>query len=114
MLLLRPVEEAEGPYDAGYLTRLAMTFHPVEEPITEPVAELGGEPLWLDEPCWPVHPRTVEPLDFIGQSWDRAASGAWRISSCPTTTTRPAGRTRKTAKPSCSSNPGAFCFRERT
>ncbi|MFC8967508.1 MULTISPECIES: hypothetical protein [unclassified Streptomyces] len=67
MLLLRPVEEAEGPYDAGYLPRLAMTFHPVEEPITEPVAKLGGEPLWLDEPCWPVHPRTAEPLDFIGQ-----------------------------------------------
>ncbi|MEU8645251.1 MULTISPECIES: hypothetical protein [unclassified Streptomyces] len=44
MLLLRPVEEAEGPYDAGYLPRLAMTFHPVEEPITEPVAKLGGEP----------------------------------------------------------------------
>ncbi|MDI9889288.1 hypothetical protein QMZ92_34445 [Streptomyces sp. HNM0645] len=67
MLLPRPVSEAEGPYDAGYLPRLEMTFHAVEEPITEPVAKLGGDPVWLDEPCWPVHPGTREPLDFIGQ-----------------------------------------------
>ncbi|MER6405006.1 hypothetical protein ABT269_16015 [Streptomyces viridosporus] len=67
MLLPRPVEGAEGPYDAGYLPRLQMTFHPVEEPITEPVAKLGGDPVWLGEPCWPMHPDTGEPLDFIGQ-----------------------------------------------
>ncbi|MFJ7293882.1 hypothetical protein [Streptomyces collinus] len=67
MLLPRPVERAEGPYDAGYLPRLEMTFRPVEEPITEPAAKLGGDPVWLDEPCWPLHPGTGEPLDFIGQ-----------------------------------------------
>ncbi|MBL3671139.1 hypothetical protein JL475_35465 [Streptomyces sp. M2CJ-2] len=67
MLLPRPAEGAEGPYDAGYLPWLEMTFHAVEEPITEPVAKLGGDPVWLDEPCWPVHPGTGEPLDFIGQ-----------------------------------------------
>jgi hypothetical protein len=67
MLLPRPVERAEGPYDAGYLPRLEMTFHAVEEPITEPVAKLGGDPVWLGEPCWPMHPSTGEPLDFIGQ-----------------------------------------------
>lgn len=67
MLLPRPVEGAEGPYDAGYLPRLEMKVHAVEEPITEPVAKLGGDPIWLDKPCWPVHPTTREPLDFIGQ-----------------------------------------------
>ncbi|WP_235454093.1 hypothetical protein [Streptomyces olivochromogenes] len=67
MLVARPVEEAEGPYDAGYLPRLQMSFHPVEGPVTEPVAKLGGDPVWLAEPCWPVHPETQEPLDFIGQ-----------------------------------------------
>ncbi|MFD9328210.1 hypothetical protein [Streptomyces sp. NPDC060065] len=67
MLLPRPVEGAEGPYDAGYLPRLEMTFHPVEEPITEPIAKMGGDPVWMDEPCLPVHPSTAEPLDFVGQ-----------------------------------------------
>ncbi|WP_328678329.1 hypothetical protein OG905_28460 [Streptomyces sp. NBC_00322] len=44
MLLSRPVAEAEGPYDAGYLPRLQMSFQPAEEPITQPVAKLGGDP----------------------------------------------------------------------
>ncbi|MEU4088699.1 hypothetical protein [Streptomyces aureus] len=67
MLLPRPVEGVEGPYDAAFLPRLEMTFHPVEEPAVEPIGKLGGEPVWLDEPCWPVHPSSAEPLDFIGQ-----------------------------------------------
>lgn len=67
MPLPQPVDGAKGPYDAGYLPRFEMKFHPAEEPITEPVAKLGGDPIWLDEPCWPVHPGTREPLDFIGQ-----------------------------------------------
>lgn len=78
MLLPRPVEGAEGPHDAGYLPRLQMTFHPVEEPITEPVAKLGGDPVWLGEPCWPVHPDTGEPLDFIGQFPVPAEAGELR------------------------------------
>jgi len=67
MLLPQPVEGAEGPYDAAYLPRLEMSFRPAEEPITEPVAKLGGEPVWLGEPCWPVVPGTGEPLDLVGQ-----------------------------------------------
>ncbi|MGW1071128.1 hypothetical protein ACWD4F_42360 [Streptomyces aureus] len=67
MLLPRPVEGVAGPYDAAYLPRLEMTFRPVEEPAVEPIGKLGGEPVWLDEPCWPVHPGSAEPLDFIGQ-----------------------------------------------
>ncbi|MFF5974411.1 hypothetical protein ACFY7C_23090 [Streptomyces sp. NPDC012769] len=38
-----------------------------EKAITEPVAKLGGDPAWLEEPCRPLHPRTGEPLDFIAQ-----------------------------------------------
>ncbi|MET8504154.1 hypothetical protein ABZV60_05825 [Streptomyces sp. NPDC004787] len=63
----QPVEGAAGPYDAGYLPRVEMFMHPVDEAITEPVAKLGGDPVWLEEPCWPLNPRTGEPLDFIGQ-----------------------------------------------
>ncbi|MEV8627503.1 hypothetical protein [Streptomyces sp. NPDC051079] len=63
----QPVEGAVGPYDAGYLPRVEMCMQPVDEAIVEAVAKLGGAPLWLEEPCWPLNPRTGEPLDFIGQ-----------------------------------------------
>ncbi|MEU6160088.1 hypothetical protein [Streptomyces sp. NPDC047130] len=63
----QPVEGASGPYDAGYLPRVEMCMYPVDEAITEPVAKLGGGPVWLEQPCWPLHPRTGEPLYFIGQ-----------------------------------------------
>ncbi len=66
VLLPQPVEGAEGPYDAGYLPRFEVTFHPAEEPITEPSAKLGGDAVWLGEPCWPVDPGAGEPVDFIG------------------------------------------------
>ncbi|MFE5594787.1 hypothetical protein [Streptomyces sp. NPDC056549] len=42
-------------------------MHPADEAVTEPVAKLGGDPVWLEEPCWPLNPHTGEPLDFIGQ-----------------------------------------------
>ncbi|GGT28722.1 hypothetical protein GCM10010271_36020 [Streptomyces kurssanovii] len=63
----QPVEGATGPYDAGYLPRVEMCLRPVDQAITEPVAKLGGDPVWLEEPRWPVNPRTGEPLDFVGQ-----------------------------------------------
>ncbi|GAB7109950.1 hypothetical protein JCM4814A_82650 [Streptomyces phaeofaciens JCM 4814] len=44
-----------------------MTFHAVTKPIAEPGPKVGGDPVWLGEPSWPVHPGTGEPLDFIGQ-----------------------------------------------
>ncbi|MFG2775090.1 hypothetical protein [Streptomyces sp. NPDC048350] len=63
----QPVEGANGPYDVGYLPRVEMCLCPVDQAITEPVAKLGGDPFWLEEPCWPLNPRTGEPLDFVGQ-----------------------------------------------
>ena len=44
-----------------------MTARPVSEPITEPVTKLGGQPVWLDEPCWPLSKALGEPMGFIGQ-----------------------------------------------
>ncbi|MGW6706075.1 hypothetical protein ACWGDE_14455 [Streptomyces sp. NPDC054956] len=62
-----PVGDVEGPDDAAYLPRLEMSLRPADAPVTEPVAKFGGAPVWLAEPSWPLHPRTGEPLDFVGQ-----------------------------------------------
>lgn len=43
------------------------TFEEVTEPIAAPVTEFGGNPVWLGEPQWPIHPKTGEPLLSVGQ-----------------------------------------------
>ncbi|MFF9457683.1 YwqG family protein [Streptomyces flaveolus] len=35
--------------------------------MTVPVSKFGGQPVWLQEPAWPVNAQTGEPLVFIGQ-----------------------------------------------
>ncbi|WBP90938.1 hypothetical protein [Kitasatospora cathayae] len=62
-----PTGTATGPHDAAFLPRLELSPRPAEQPITEPVPKLGGEPCWLAEPTWPLSPGTGEPLVFIGQ-----------------------------------------------
>ncbi|MFJ1706313.1 hypothetical protein [Kitasatospora sp. NPDC088346] len=44
-----------------------MILGPAEQPISDPVAKFGGEPVWLAEPTWPLDPGSGEPLVFIGQ-----------------------------------------------
>ena len=36
-------------------------------PIEEPVTKLGGLPVWVNEPAWPVSAATGEQMHFIGQ-----------------------------------------------
>lgn len=36
-------------------------------PITENIGKLGGQPIWLDTPTWPIGASTGEPMMFIGQ-----------------------------------------------
>ncbi|MFF4647842.1 hypothetical protein [Streptomyces sp. NPDC001389] len=67
MHLQRTAQGAEGPYDAAYLPRFDMRLVPARTPMAAPVAKLGGEPVWLGEPSWPVAPGTGVPLDFIGR-----------------------------------------------
>jgi hypothetical protein len=38
-----------------------------ESPIQQPVTKLGGLPVWVAEPAWPVSPTAGEPMLFIGQ-----------------------------------------------
>lgn len=42
-------------------------FHAVEQPITEAVTKFGGQPVWIDEPEWPLSESLDEPMMFIGQ-----------------------------------------------
>ncbi|MFB7191006.1 hypothetical protein ACFC0C_36280 [Streptomyces sp. NPDC056178] len=66
-MITRPTGQADGPYDAAFLPRRQIVLRAPERPITDPVAKLGGDPVWLSEPTWPVDPRTKVPLVFVGQ-----------------------------------------------
>src|SRR5689334_7363060 len=36
-------------------------------PITETVTKLGGQPVWIDEPAWPLSRSFGVPMRFLGQ-----------------------------------------------
>ncbi|MGP3956329.1 hypothetical protein ACTWPT_10060 [Nonomuraea sp. 3N208] len=40
---------------------------PAEEPIRGHVTKLGGAPVWVSEPQWPLSRRLERPMTFIGQ-----------------------------------------------
>lgn len=44
-----------------------MSWRPATTAIDGPVAKLGGQPHWLDQPFWPVSRSTGEPMTFVGQ-----------------------------------------------
>lgn len=56
-----------GPYGAGVSPRLALATTPSPSPITTPDTKLGGQPVWLAEPAWPLDRESGEPMRFIGQ-----------------------------------------------
>lgn len=37
------------------------------QPITEAVTKFGGQPVWLEQPEWPLSRELEEPMKFIGQ-----------------------------------------------
>lgn len=47
--------------------KYSITFHEVEQPITELVTKFGGQPAWLGAPTWPLSRSTGEPMRFICQ-----------------------------------------------
>ncbi|MEU4219600.1 hypothetical protein [Actinoplanes sp. NPDC026623] len=49
------------------MTRRHFTVVPVDGPVTEPVLKLGGQPVWLAAPQWPISLEYDEPMTFIGQ-----------------------------------------------
>ncbi|MFJ1756093.1 hypothetical protein [Kitasatospora sp. NPDC088134] len=63
----RPTGTAEGPYDAAFLPSCRLVPAAAGRPVTAPVAKLGGQPVWLEEPAWPLEPASGRPLVFVGQ-----------------------------------------------
>jgi uncharacterized protein YwqG len=51
----------------GMVKRQTIEFIESQKPITEPVTKFGGQPVWIDEPQWPVSRSTGKPMRFIGQ-----------------------------------------------
>lgn len=47
--------------------RQDLAFVESPEPIGEPITKFGGQPVWLDEPTWPLSVETGRPMRFIGQ-----------------------------------------------
>ncbi|MBB4742357.1 hypothetical protein BJY16_005816 [Actinoplanes octamycinicus] len=58
---------ADGPFSRWLTPRREMSWRPATEPVTGPVAKLGGQPHWLAEPLWPVSRSSAEPMTFVGQ-----------------------------------------------
>ncbi|MEU4423315.1 hypothetical protein AB0F81_22030 [Actinoplanes sp. NPDC024001] len=56
-----------GPFDQWLTPRREMSWRPGSAAISEPIAKLGGQPFWLDEPFWPVSASSGDPMTFIGQ-----------------------------------------------
>ncbi|MFJ2740318.1 hypothetical protein ACIO3O_11670 [Streptomyces sp. NPDC087440] len=42
-------------------------FVPAGRVVAEPVTKVGGQPVWLDAPQWPLSKDSGEPMEFIGQ-----------------------------------------------
>ncbi|MDX3224346.1 hypothetical protein [Streptomyces sp. ME19-01-6] len=44
-----------------------LEFVLADGPVREPVIKVGGQPVWLEEPQWPLSSTTGEPMQFLGQ-----------------------------------------------
>lgn len=53
--------------DPWILPRLRMSFTETDEPIDTPVGKLGGQPVWLEAPQWPISATLGVPMTFVGQ-----------------------------------------------
>lgn len=49
------------------IKKYVLSAEPALAPITEPVSKLGGQPVWIDEPRWPLSRTTGKPMSFVGQ-----------------------------------------------
>jgi hypothetical protein len=49
------------------LPKLDLILERAEAPITERVTKFGGQPVWLEDPAWPLAPASGEPMEFVAQ-----------------------------------------------
>lgn len=47
--------------------KYVLSAEPAPTPITEPVSKLGGQPVWIGDPQWPLSKSTGKPMNFVGQ-----------------------------------------------
>ena len=47
--------------------RLDLRFVEAAEPVQEPITKFGGQPVWIDEPAWPLSAEFGRPMRFLGQ-----------------------------------------------
>ncbi|MGZ3637235.1 MAG: hypothetical protein ACXVCX_05290, partial [Ktedonobacterales bacterium] len=47
--------------------KYTLQAHEVRAQILEPVTKLGGQPVWIGEPQWPLSRQLGTPMRFIGQ-----------------------------------------------
>ncbi|MER5180496.1 hypothetical protein ABT009_19340 [Streptomyces sp. NPDC002896] len=61
-----PLSASESPSSSVSMP-VAVVFHPANAPVREPVTKAGGQPVWLEEPQWPLSRETGEPMQFLAQ-----------------------------------------------
>ena len=49
------------------MKRQSIEFVESRKPIREPITKFGGQPVWLDEPQWPLSAETGNPMRFVCQ-----------------------------------------------
>lgn len=49
------------------IAKYSIDFIPAEKPITEPITKFGGQPVWINQPQWPISRSTSLPMMFICQ-----------------------------------------------
>jgi hypothetical protein len=47
--------------------KYSISYREVASPITDPVTKFGGQPVWVNEPSWPVSRSYGTPMQFICQ-----------------------------------------------
>lgn len=47
--------------------RRNLRFVEAAEPIRQPITKFGGQPVWLEDPLWPLSASTGRPMRFLGQ-----------------------------------------------
>ena len=62
-------EKAAYNFDLSGLScnSASLRFKKTKTTITEPVTKFGGQPIWIEEPQWPISKSTEKPMKFIGQ-----------------------------------------------
>jgi uncharacterized protein YwqG len=48
-------------------SKATIAYREVTSPITEPVTKFGGQPVWMEDPCWPLSREYGTPMQFVCQ-----------------------------------------------